>query len=300
MTPGPSRRTQLVLVSSARSRRLSRVSVHAELLYHKLLLVTDDAGRFPASPLRIGGACFEHRMERGEITMELVRSWVRELERVELLRVYLADDGDSYLELLRLHRPIKSDRKGVILYPDPVAVQLDPDAFLTPTPTPTPTPPRSAASGAGGSPIGLTLDQVRTRTLGALDQTHISKGVPDWFLPLAHRWVDVRLEAIAIEPAPHGLPLSPSAWAAVIDIAMRAGEDTSREALLQLTAETWLKWSGAIGRLAKEAAKDAQFAQRRKSPIEAVAEGQTARAVAKNLASAREDARRMGIDLESL
>lgn len=151
MTPGPDRRSQLVLVSSVRSKKLARVSVVAEALYYKLLLLTDDMGRFPASPLLVGAACFEHRMEAGELAVDDIQLSSRHLEEVGLISIYEVD-GDRYLEITELYRPIRKDRKAVVKYPargsgsqlDVNGGHLDDNWQDTPPPPPPPalhTPP---------------------------------------------------------------------------------------------------------------------------------------------------------------
>lgn len=153
--PGPSRRAQLVLCSVVDSRRLARVSMQAELLYMKILVASDDAGRFYGSPFRVAAALFGARMERNELTHEVVGAWLRELENVELIERYSGADGDPYLAVRNLYRPVRADRRPVIRFPaaddhpqpgdapDPDVVttgsRSDPDVMSYPLPTPTPT-----------------------------------------------------------------------------------------------------------------------------------------------------------------
>lgn len=170
MAPGPSRRTQLVLIASVHSSKLSRVSRDANLLFYQLLLVSDDAGRFSGSAFKVGAACMGARMERGEVTQELVSAWIRELENVGLVERYTGADGDRYLVILGLHRPVRKDRSPVLVWPEPGhgrqladnASQPADNCTSYPTPTPTPPPPpERARARASGSSTSESASQIR-------------------------------------------------------------------------------------------------------------------------------------------
>ncbi|MEM6675229.1 MAG: hypothetical protein AAF726_20445 [Planctomycetota bacterium] len=86
--------------------------------------MSDDLGRFSGSPVAVAAATFEHRFERGQVTLELVGAWLKELENTELLRLYVAEDGDRYLELSNVYRPVKKGRAAVVRYPAPDSAQV--------------------------------------------------------------------------------------------------------------------------------------------------------------------------------
>ena len=93
----PTKSYQQVLRSLPRSRKINSVSLGAEALFVRLLLLVDPRGRFFASPFRVAALVFVERVESGEVSTEDVGRWLDELETVGLLRRYEVD-GDALLE----------------------------------------------------------------------------------------------------------------------------------------------------------------------------------------------------------
>lgn len=76
------------------SEKIERLSVHAALLYYKLLSVVDDHGRCEANPKLIRAKCFPLS---DSITCEQVNAWMEECGR-ELIDLYVVE-GKNYLEI---------------------------------------------------------------------------------------------------------------------------------------------------------------------------------------------------------
>src|SRR5688572_27210201 len=75
------------------SERLDSVSAEAERLYCRLLVKADDMGRFEATPLAVGAACFprmfqESKQKKITANLKAVDSWLNELAGAKLVFFY--------------------------------------------------------------------------------------------------------------------------------------------------------------------------------------------------------------------
>jgi len=98
------------------SKKINAVSEGAENLYYRLLVMTDDYGRFHADPEIIRGVIYTRR----KITYAVIKRRLNELFKVGLIRIY-EDDGEKYLEITKFeeHQKFRSDIKRQAEYPHP-------------------------------------------------------------------------------------------------------------------------------------------------------------------------------------
>lgn len=88
---------RIIKESIRTSDTLSSVSAEAERLFWRIVVSSDDYGRFDARPKVILGQCLSSFI--GEINIEQVKEWLRELARVKLITIYKTSDGGLYLQL---------------------------------------------------------------------------------------------------------------------------------------------------------------------------------------------------------
>lgn len=170
--PRLSRSYQAVLRTVLDSQKLASVSDGAELLYYKLLVASDDKGRFHGTPFQVMAKVLTKKAEAGAVDVATVGGWLNELERANLLRRYEID-GEIFLELADYYDPTEAKRLKVV-FPSPPPPNAVPDTApsdttpggqvgdklgtdrgqdgpLPPTPTPTPHPtPVDARARARG------------------------------------------------------------------------------------------------------------------------------------------------------
>lgn len=78
------------------SKRINALSAEAERMFCRLLVHVDDFGRCEACSDLLLGKLFARQLSR--VNMAMVRSWVEELARNELLFIYVAN-GCEYIQL---------------------------------------------------------------------------------------------------------------------------------------------------------------------------------------------------------
>ncbi len=162
----PNRRFNALLKTYPDSRKVNAVSEAAEVLYVRLIAASDDGGNYWGDPGWVEARLFTARIQSGSTLDPPAIDRIRELVKVGLLGVYSVE-GEKYLHLLDLYRPLKADRKQHLAFPlppegidwgeesdlDPFPIQsgssLDP---ITPTQTPTqPKPEPNGESTRGGA-----------------------------------------------------------------------------------------------------------------------------------------------------
>lgn len=100
------------------SVRVNSVSEAAECLYYRLLIVSDDYGRYHGDPFDITARALTARWKAGRVTPEDVAARIVELERVGLVRRYEAE-GELVLELMGYQDPTSEDRRRGVFPPCP-------------------------------------------------------------------------------------------------------------------------------------------------------------------------------------
>jgi hypothetical protein len=88
------------------SDRIARLSWPAEVFYRRLMSVVDDFGRYYANPTLIRAACYPLQLEI--VSDSDIGKWTRETEEAALVRVYPAEDGKRYLELLDFRQQVRA------------------------------------------------------------------------------------------------------------------------------------------------------------------------------------------------
>lgn len=98
------------------SRKVNSVSLGAECMYVRILLLTDDFGRYYADPRILRAHVFSLR----NITNKTLLKWLRELVEIGLVRLYSAND-EEYLEIVRFEdfQTFRTDRKRQEGFPKP-------------------------------------------------------------------------------------------------------------------------------------------------------------------------------------
>jgi hypothetical protein len=178
----PAKNYQEVLRSYPRSRKVNSVSIGAECLYLRLLVLADCAGRFPAEPLIVAGLALAERLGRGDVTGPDVARWLDELEAAALIGRYEVS-GERLLELQNYYRT--ANNRVVATYPE------RPDTPC-PQPTDTPCPPSGDEGGPpiGDSPETETETETTTERAGARVVVVGSFPWPEWVgVSNRTRWV---------------------------------------------------------------------------------------------------------------
>jgi hypothetical protein len=80
------------------SPRVAKLGWPEEVFYRRLMSVVDDFGRYYADPGMLRAACYPRQLSK--VTDPDIGKWTRNLAEAGLVRVYPAQDGESYIELL--------------------------------------------------------------------------------------------------------------------------------------------------------------------------------------------------------
>jgi len=98
------------------SRKVNSVSIGAECLYIRVLLLTDDFGRYHADPRILKSLAFSLR----GVTTKTILKWLRELVEIGLIKLYSVNN-EEYLEIARFEdfQTFRTDRKRQEGFPKP-------------------------------------------------------------------------------------------------------------------------------------------------------------------------------------
>lgn len=107
-----------VLKGYVESDKINSVSEGAECLFLRLLMKSDDEGRFRGSARAVLSALYLERWERGDIDEADVESRLRELEDVGLVKRYVVD-GRVYVQVIDVFRAGGDRRTRVVEHPSP-------------------------------------------------------------------------------------------------------------------------------------------------------------------------------------
>ena len=80
------------------SERVERLSWAEEVFYRRVMSVVDDFGRYFAKPALLRAACYPLLLQR--VSDSDIEKWLTKCVEAALVRVYPAQDGKRYLELL--------------------------------------------------------------------------------------------------------------------------------------------------------------------------------------------------------
>lgn len=96
------------------SPRLARLGWAEEVLYRRLMSVVDDFGRYYADPGMLRAACYPRQLSK--VSDSDVGKWLAQVAEAGLVRVYPAQDGESYLELVNFGQQVRAKKSK---FPDP-------------------------------------------------------------------------------------------------------------------------------------------------------------------------------------
>jgi len=98
------------------SKKINKISEGAENLYYRLLVMTDDFGRYHADPEIIKGTIYTRR----KVSLSIIKKRVNELWEIGLIKLY-EDDSEQYLEIVKFenHQKFRDDVKKKADYPEP-------------------------------------------------------------------------------------------------------------------------------------------------------------------------------------
>lgn len=80
------------------SPRMAKLGWPEEVFYRRLMSVVDDFGRYYADEGMLRAACYPRQLSK--VSDSDIGKWTRVLAEAALVRVYPAEDGERYLELL--------------------------------------------------------------------------------------------------------------------------------------------------------------------------------------------------------
>ena len=102
MTTMPNRILREGILTSAKLAQLG----WAEEVYRRLMSVVDDFGRYYADVGLLRAACYPRQLNK--VSDSDVGKWLACVQKAALVRVYPAEDGESYLELLNFNQQVRA------------------------------------------------------------------------------------------------------------------------------------------------------------------------------------------------
>ena len=96
------------------SPRMKKLGWPEEVFYRRLMSVVDDFGRYYADPGLLRAACYPRQLDK--VSDPDIGKWLRACVDAALVRVYPAEDGERYLELLRFGQQVRAKKSK---FPDP-------------------------------------------------------------------------------------------------------------------------------------------------------------------------------------
>ncbi len=88
------------------SPRMARLGWAEEVFYRRLMSVVDDFGRYWADTGLLRAACYPRQLNK--VSDSDVGKWLTALVEAALVRVYPAQDGERYLELLDFRQQVRA------------------------------------------------------------------------------------------------------------------------------------------------------------------------------------------------
>lgn len=90
------------------SPRMKKLGWPEEVFYRRLMSVVDDFGRYYADPGLLRAACYPRQLDK--VSDPDIGKWLRACVDAALVRVYPAEDGERYLELLRFGQQVRAKK----------------------------------------------------------------------------------------------------------------------------------------------------------------------------------------------
>ena len=96
------------------SPRIARLGWPEEVFYRRLMSVVDDFGRYYADHGMLRAACYPRQLNK--VSDSDIGKWLACVQKAALVRVYPAQDGERYLELLDFGQQVRAKKSK---FPDP-------------------------------------------------------------------------------------------------------------------------------------------------------------------------------------
>lgn len=88
------------------SARIAKLGWAEECFYRRLMSVVDDFGRYYGDAGLLRAACYPRQLNK--VSDSDIEKWLRACVAAALVRVYPAEDGESYLELLDFKQQVRA------------------------------------------------------------------------------------------------------------------------------------------------------------------------------------------------
>jgi len=106
------------------SVKLNRCCIAAEALYMRLIAQCDDNGSYFASPEKVACELFKKRFTNGEISLADIESWIGQLKKEGLIRLF-SDSGVDYLNVVNVLKVGEYGHDIAFPVPDFLAKKID-------------------------------------------------------------------------------------------------------------------------------------------------------------------------------
>lgn len=90
------------------SPKLAKLGWAEEVFYRRLLSVVDDYGRYYADPGMLRAACYPRQLNK--VSDSDVGKWLGACSDAALVRVYPAEDGERYLEVVKFDQQVRAKK----------------------------------------------------------------------------------------------------------------------------------------------------------------------------------------------
>lgn len=108
------------------SPKLAKLGWAEEVFYRRLLSVVDDYGRYYADAGMLRAACYPRQLNK--VSDSDAGKWLRSCVDAALVRVYPAEDGERYLEVVKFDQQVRAKKSK---FPEPLSTCAA-DATQTP------------------------------------------------------------------------------------------------------------------------------------------------------------------------
>lgn len=98
------------------SERVARLGWPAEVFYRRLMSVVDDFGRYYATPMLLRAACYPLHLDK--VSDSDIGKWLAVCAEADLVRVYPAEDGKRYLQMLDFRQQVRATASKFPKMPD--------------------------------------------------------------------------------------------------------------------------------------------------------------------------------------
>ncbi len=90
------------------SARMATLDWASEVFFRRLMSVVDDFGRYYADPGLLRAACYPRQLNK--VSDSDIGKWMRCVAEAALVRVYPAEDGERYLEIVNFGQQVRTNK----------------------------------------------------------------------------------------------------------------------------------------------------------------------------------------------